>query len=72
MLSVCGEASAGAGIVSTGVTSRLTQSGLLVAFLCREQANEGDSVERRDFTDDPRKAMLKAIIKGHDKGWGTS
>ena len=49
------------GIVSTGVTSCLLQSGLLVAFLCRAHANEGDSVERRDFTDNQRKAMLKAI-----------
>ncbi len=51
----------GAGIISAGVMSCLRQSGLLLAFLCREQANEGDSVERRDFTDDERKAMLKAI-----------
>jgi hypothetical protein len=33
----------------------------LVAFLCRGQATEGDSVERRNFTDDLHKAMLRAI-----------
>ena len=45
------------------------QSGLLVAFLCKGQANEGDSVERRDFTDDQRKAMLRAIHEREGR-WG--
>ena len=56
------------GIVSTGVMSCLRQSGLLVAFLCRVQANEGGSVERRDFTDDQHRAMLKAIHE-REGGW---
>jgi hypothetical protein len=56
------------GIVSTGATSCLIQSGLLVAFLCREQASEGDSVERQEFTDDQRKGMLKAIHE-REGGW---
>jgi hypothetical protein len=55
-------------IVSTGVMSCLRQSGLLVAFLCRVQANEGGSVERRDFTGDQRRAMLKAIHE-REGGW---
>ena len=56
------------GTVSTGAMSCLIQSSLLVAFLCREQANEGDSVERREFTDDQRKGMLKAIHE-REGGW---
>jgi hypothetical protein len=55
-------------IVSTGVMSCLRQSGLLVAFLCRVQANEWGSVERRDFTGDQRRAMLKAIHE-REGGW---
>jgi hypothetical protein len=40
----------------------------LVAFLCRKQANERGSVETRDFTDDQRKAMLRAI-REREGGW---
>jgi hypothetical protein len=54
--------------VSKGAASCLIQSGLLVAFPCREQAAEGDSVERRDFTNDQLKAMLRAIHE-REGGW---
>jgi hypothetical protein len=57
-----------ASIVDIGPASCLIESGLLVAFLYKEQATEGDSVERRDFADDQRKAMLKAIHE-REGGW---
>jgi hypothetical protein len=40
----------------------------LVAFLCRGKANEGEGVQTRDFTDDQRKAMLRAIYE-REGGW---
>jgi hypothetical protein len=64
MLSVRGEASAGAGVVSAGALSCLTRSRLLLIFLCGEQANEEDTVERRNFTSDQRKSNAQGYHQG--------